>query len=631
MKLRTKLILYFILTGILPALAIGIISLQNSAASLEAEAKNKLVLAREMKKFEIEKHFKSMEALMKDTQANMRFTAGLPKYAEAFAQGLQSDSYKSVESQLGSGLKIFTESNGFYDTFLIDMKGNVVYTMAKESDLGANLENGPLSNSGLAKTFKNVLQEKNIHIQDFEFYAPSNEPAAFIGTPLSSGGELVGVAAFQISLKDINSIMQLRAGMGSTGETYLVGTDKLMRSDSYLDPKNHSVLASFKNPSVGSVDTVGAREALAGKTDVKTIIDYNGNPVLSAYTHIAAGENTWALLAEIDEAEAFAPVNQLRTIMLIVGAVALGILLVLIPLLTKDVTNTVIRPLLQIIEGLTTSAHQVTSASQQVASSSQSLSAGASQQAASLEETSSTLEEIASMTRQNVEHTNQATELSEATRDAVSKGSESVQRMSSTIREMKTASDQTSKIIKTIDEIAFQTNLLALNAAVEAARAGDAGRGFAVVAEEVRNLAMRSAEAAKTTNSMIESSQEKAEQGVKVTEEVEGVLSKIQESAMKLTGLVADIAAASKEQERGVSQVNAAVTQMDSVTQGNAANAEETAASSEELSSQAQQLLALVENLTELTGGAKVNGGTVEISQSVSMRNKPKALPTDRS
>ena len=260
-----------------------------------------------------------------------------------------------------------------------------------------------------------------------------------------------------------------------------------------------------------------------------------------------------------------------------------------------------------IIDGLKEGSEQVASASGQVSSASQSLAEGATEQAAGLEETSSSLEEMSSMTKQNADNAQQANTLSSEAKKAADTGSESMGRMNDAIQEIQKSSDETAKIIKVIDEIAFQTNLLALNAAVEAARAGEAGKGFAVVAEEVRNLAMRSAEAAKNTSELIEESVKNSQNGVDIAGEVGKVLEDIVGSIGKTSDLVGEIAAASQEQAQGIDQVNTAVTQMDKVTQQNAANAEESASASEELSAQAEQMNQIVEELSILVGGSSGN------------------------
>jgi methyl-accepting chemotaxis protein len=274
----------------------------------------------------------------------------------------------------------------------------------------------------------------------------------------------------------------------------------------------------------------------------------------------------------------------------------------------------------RIISVLDVAARQTLSASQQVSASSQSLASGSSEQAANMEETSSTLEEISSMTKRNAESADQAEKLAGEAQGHTRKGGEAVERMVGAINAIKAASDKTAKIIKTIDEIAFQTNLLALNAAVEAARAGDAGRGFAVVAEEVRNLAIRSADAAKETNSMIEDSQQKAAQEVLVSKDVSNLLAAILATVDKVNVLVREVSSASRDQHRGVTQINTAVVQMNQVIQSNAATAEETAAASEELSSQAESLSRVVTELTRLVRGTSglvdAMGGSAPASRS---------------
>jgi methyl-accepting chemotaxis protein len=265
------------------------------------------------------------------------------------------------------------------------------------------------------------------------------------------------------------------------------------------------------------------------------------------------------------------------------------------------------RALTTIASTLATGANESASAATQVSSTSQSLAQGASEQAASLEETSSSLEEMSAMTKKNADTAQQAAALAADARQAADRGASSMQKMSGAIADIEKSAQETAKIIKVIDEIAFQTNLLALNAAVEAARAGEAGKGFAVVAEEVRNLAMRSAEAAKNTSSLIEQSVGNAKAGVSIADEVGKSLGEIVDCNTKVNGLIAEIAAASKEQATGVEQVNMSVSQMDKVTQQNAANAEESAAASEELSSQAEQLRLCVSDLLKLVGASQAS------------------------
>jgi len=209
------------------------------------------------------------------------------------------------------------------------------------------------------------------------------------------------------------------------------------------------------------------------------------------------------------------------------------------------------------------------------------------------------------MTKQNADNAVEANTLAAEAKKAAANGSEAMTRMDGAIKDIQKSSDETAKIIKVIDEIAFQTNLLALNAAVEAARAGEAGKGFAVVAEEVRNLAMRSAEAAKNTSNLIEQSVNNSRNGVQICGEVKSALDEIVGGIAKTTDLVGEIAAASKEQAQGVDQINTAVSQMDKVTQQNAANAEESASASEELSAQAESMNHVVDQLVILVEGIR--------------------------
>jgi methyl-accepting chemotaxis protein len=260
----------------------------------------------------------------------------------------------------------------------------------------------------------------------------------------------------------------------------------------------------------------------------------------------------------------------------------------------KTALNTAVANLERSLSQVAVGAEQVTAAAGQINTGSQALAQGASEQASTLQEVSSSLQELSSMSQQNAANAQEARSLADNARHSADTGTANMQRLSQAIDEIKKASDETAKIVKTIDEIAFQTNLLALNAAVEAARAGDAGKGFAVVAEEVRNLAMRSAEAAKTTAQLIEEAVRKAEDGVTLNREVLGNLGEIVTQVHKVSEVMGEIAAASEQQQQGVQQLNIAVGQLNQVTQQTAANSEEAASTAEELSSQAVEMRHLV-------------------------------------
>ena len=266
------------------------------------------------------------------------------------------------------------------------------------------------------------------------------------------------------------------------------------------------------------------------------------------------------------------------------------------------VGKSITKILKDIIVQLTTGANEVKSSSEQLSDASQDLASSASKQAASIEETSSSLEEMASQIKHTDENSSEAEQAMQAAKPMVDRGVEAMSRMNVAMQDIRDSSDETSKIINTIDDIAFQTKLLALNAAVEAARAGEAGKGFAVVAEEVRNLAQRSADAAKNTSTLIQKSQESTLNGSKLAVDVSNSLQKISSEFGNVTTLVVEISTAAKEQADGITQLNSVMTDMDSVVQRNASASEQSAGVAQELTAQADELNQIVKRLANLAG-----------------------------
>ena len=384
--------------------------------------------------------------------------------------------------------------------------------------------------------------------------------------PILSGDKVAGVLFVGVKMSDSVSLKKVvdETRIGKTGSIYILdGIGKVI-----VHPTLKAGEDLSKEAVVQEILKTGSGR-LARKM--------NGTDSIVNFARFDAWN--WIVVAQAPTAEIYAGVNTLLRILIIslVLLVAGGVAGVYI-LASREM-----KVVAASVMGLSGAFEKIGSASAHLSTTSQGLAEGSSEQAASLEETSSAMEEMSAMTKRNAESAGQAKSLADRAGASVGKSNASMQSLVTSMAEISAMGEETGKIIKTIDEIAFQTNLLALNAAVEAARAGEAGAGFAVVADEVRNLAQRAAGAAKNTSELIEGTIKKIKDGTVLVEKTNADFSEVASAVTKVTELVGEISAASSEQSRGIDEVSTAIGQMDKVTQGNAANAEEIASASEEM------------------------------------------------
>jgi methyl-accepting chemotaxis protein len=507
--------------------------------------------------------------------------------------------------------KNYLEQFSYYDIFLLDPEtGDIVYSVFKEMDYGTSLLTGAYKDTNFAKVFRQALNNGSVgstHIIDFESYIPSyNAAAAFTSAPIYDEGKLVGVLIFQMPVGKINTIMQQEEGLGETGETYLLGKDNLMRSQSRLTEEATLL--------VKKVESSAAAAAISGKTGSTLQTDIG---VLSAYGPLVLKGLDWVLMAEIEEVEAFSAMSTLKMDVMIALALAAMFIVALAWMFSRaimkpinEVANVMqdmakgnlnasiesqyagtfgrlkadvhhnIKQLSEVMGNIRSNSALIVEAAQQVSDTSTALSQATSEQAASVEETSAAMEEMAASINQNSENAGTTNTIATESAASAKQGGQAVQ---DTVGAMRKIAER----ISIIEDISYQTNLLALNAAIEAARAGEHGKGFAVVATEVRKLAERSQVAASEISELTSSS-------AKVAEQAGELLTKMVPDISQTAELVQEITAASEEQSSGVGQITTSMQQLDKVTQQNAASSEELAAVAQEMTSQAQGLVQLI-------------------------------------
>lgn len=483
----------------------------------------------------------------------------------------------------------YIEKYGYYDLFLINPDGYIFYSVTKEVDFQTNILTGRYADSGLGRLLQKISQSKQYGLVDFSPYAPSaGAPAAFSAQPLlDDSGKVQLYIALQLPLDGIQKIMGIRDGMGETGESYLVGQDLRMRSNSFLDPAGHSVEASFAGTIKNNgVDTAAAKRAIAGEAGADIIIDYNGNPVLSSFDSISFDGFSWAVLSEIDEAEAFASVNTNIVFMVILTLVC-GVLVTFVGILVaskisqpiSEVANAAkkiseghlavsiintsndeigllqqamsqmalnLRSMVKTISGVTL---QQASTSEELAAITTQTSATITEQqsisgqlATAMQEMGATVADVASNTTDTSHAINEiqgklgdGSDKLDSTYRSIIGMTEQIEQSELTVKKVREDFQQVVGVLDVIRGIADQTNLLALNAAIEAARAGAQGRGFSVVADEVRQLAQRTQDSTREIDSIINTIMIGADYSVEVMKNSVIQANDVQENAKAAT------------------------------------------------------------------------------------------------
>lgn len=513
---------------------------------------------------------------------------------------------------------------GLYDLFIADADtGDVVYSVFKEVDYGTSLRNGAFAETNLGKVFRQAAQAGRgdvVFFGHFGSYLPSyDKPAGFLAAPIVEGRKVVAVVAFQLPLDRINAVVGETLGLGTTGETYAVGPDKLFRTDSrFLD--RLGVKSTICNPKI-KVDTMPVRDVYDnGSSGTAESVDYRGEPVLASWgpavIHEGDGPGNetvrWAIVSEVDWAEVSAPVDTLkRFASWIFGLTTLGIALVSARIARSF--SQAARRQATLVEGITGNTHTLASASEELTSVSQQMSAAAEETTAQANLVSAAAEEVSANTRTvsgSVENLVQSIyEIARSAQDAAGVARQSVdmaRATSKTMDRLGVSSGEIGQVVKVITSIAEQTNLLALNATIEAARAGEAGKGFAVVANEVKDLARETAKATEDIGGKIETMQADTSKAVSAIAEIVSVIEKIDQLQTKIAAAVEEQSVTTSEISRNISEATTGSTeiaqnigQVAQAAQNTAEGAANAQLSSQELAKMAQSLQRLVDEYHE--------------------------------
>ncbi len=623
LKLGVKFVTAFLIVGILPLLIMGLLAMNNSSKALYHMAYDQLDSLQAARKEHMDSYFKGLLLQMDifaQTGEVYSFYEKLVEYHRdtgVTATGnydVTTPEYKEIWNAYGTKLRDYQKKSGIYDVLLIcAAHGHVMYTNSRESDIGENLGHGRYKDTNLAQLWAKIAASGKPAVVDMAPYAPSNNaPALFAGYPIYKDNSLAGMIAFQIPLSQINEVLSSRAGMGETGESYLVGPDKLMRSDSFLEPKTHSVVASFAAPKTGSADTEAVREALAGQAGHKVTINYINEEVLSAYAPLNIMDLTWAMISEIDTHEAFAPIRQLKFLIVMISLAGIVCITLAALAFTRSITRPVRKGVLfaktmaegdlsqvldidqtdeigtlakamnqmstnlnQMFKDLSQGVAVLSSSSTELSAISSQMKAGAEQTseksntvAAAAEEMSTSMVSVAAASEQastNIHMVATAAEEMSATINEIAQSAEKgrsvtndavkiSEKASLKVSELGQAARQIGQVTETIADISSQTNLLALNATIEAARAGQAGKGFAVVAAEIKDLAKQTDTATQEIRDRIEGIQNTSQGTVEEIEKITAVINDVNAIVTSIASAIQEQSIATQEITKNVNQ-----------------------------------------------------------------------------
>ncbi|MCD6354090.1 MAG: methyl-accepting chemotaxis protein [Prolixibacteraceae bacterium] len=567
--------------------------------------------------------------------------------------------YQKIYEEINPFFTRFLSFYKFYDLFLISPQGHVLFTVAKEKDLGANLATGQYRSSNLAKLWGKIKRDKKPAMTDYAFYAPTGENAAFIGAPVLNGrGDLIAVVVLQLSTDNISEIMHEHTGLGETGETYLVGSDMLMRSNSHFS-SGTSILKD-------KVETKSVIAALKGESGTAIIKDYRGVPVLSYYRPLRLGKLfetgfNWAIIAEIDKAEVLSNITTLQKKMILFVLILIGFVIVIALFFSRLFT----RPILSLnkiaqqiaagdltqstkigrregeigelaesikkmrenlrtqMEELLNGTNILSSSSAQLMSMTSQLASGTAETATSVSETTATVEEV----KQTAEISNQkATEVADSAQKLVMVSNDGKHSVEATIEGMHNIKQQMETIagiviqlsekgnnigdiVTNVSDIAEQSNLLAVNASIEAAKAGEQGKGFAVVAQEIKNLAARSKEFTIQIKTILSDIQKEISSAVMATEQGAKVIDKGMSLSSNSSEVIAalaasveqtsqtsiQIAASSQQQLIGMDQITSAMENIKEASVQTTTSLNQAEKSVSELNTLGKQLLSIIE------------------------------------